>query len=347
LTGYHKYVKGVYYQNPKLQSTIKGEKQKIVDALKEGYPNGFSAQELHAFTKHQVEENSAYQLCKELANLNFIISKTEKGKKRRAVQRYYFEDYNYIYNLREGSRLPFAPGYVEYEKNFLDIYEKIRNKELEDKIQYSLLEFLVPAIRATKNSGLLCKNCGYNHERRDFIRATLLRLIDDLETNRQFIEFIRNEGIIGETRHKELMSLAQRRTYPEEIGHVVDKSLVQVEPKSGLTEINKFLDELPAPIYFMGEHYLVKEKHDLQQIVLDYIIKKYPEKIKEIQDELGGQFISRNKFYTRQRGTRKISNGYYMEIKSPRDRIIRNCDRILKLAGLGRLNDVLTLNYQK
>jgi hypothetical protein len=183
LTGYHKYIKGVYYQNSKLQSTIKGEKQKIIDALKEGYPNGFSAQELHTFTKHQVDENSAYQLCKELANLNFIISKTEKGKKRRAVQRYYFEDYNFIYNQREGSRLPFAPGYVEYEKNFLENYEQIRNKELEDKIQYSLLEFLMRAIRSTKSSGLLCKNCGYNHERRDFIRATLLRLIDDLETN--------------------------------------------------------------------------------------------------------------------------------------------------------------------
>jgi hypothetical protein len=97
----------------------------------------------------------------------------------------------------------------------------------------------------------------------------------------------------------------------------------------------------------MGERYLVKGKHDLQQIVLDYIIKKYPEKIKEIQHEMGGQFISRNKFYTKQRGSRKISSGYYMEIKSPRNRMIKNCNSILKLVGLGRLTDVLTINYQK
>lgn len=77
------------------------------------------------------------------------------------------------------------------------------------------------------------------------------------------------------------------------------------------------------------------------------VIKKYPEKIKEIQDEMGGQFISRNKFYTKQRGSRKIFSGNYMEIKSPRKRMIKNCGRILELVGLGRLTKVLTLNFQK
>ena len=77
------------------------------------------------------------------------------------------------------------------------------------------------------------------------------------------------------------------------------------------------------------------------------VIKKYPEKIKEIQDKMGGQFISRNKFYTKQRCSRKIFSGHYMESKSPRKRMIKNCGRILELVGLGRLTEVLTLNFQK
>jgi hypothetical protein len=69
-------------------------------------------------------------------------------------------------------------------------------------------------------------------------------------------------------------------------------SLDQVPAKLRLADIHKFLDGLPAQIYFMDEQCLVKGEHYLQQIVLDYIIKKYPEKIKEIQDEMGGNFCS-------------------------------------------------------
>jgi len=82
---------------------------------------------------------------------------------------------------------------------------------------------------------LLCKNCGYNHERRDFIRATLLHLIDGLEINRQFIEFIRNEGIIDETRRKELLVVSEKETSrPHEMA---EKSLPEVTSLNDHTSI--------------------------------------------------------------------------------------------------------------
>jgi hypothetical protein len=87
------------------------------------------------------------------------------------------------------------------------------------------------------------------------------------------------------------------------------KSSLKLEPNLSHSGITSFLENLPAPIYFMGEKKLVKGRHDLQQIILDYIISKHPKKMKEIQHVLGGNIISRNKFYnkfyTTQRGSRK------------------------------------------
>jgi hypothetical protein len=42
----------------------------------------------------------------------------------------------------------------------------------------------------------------------------------------------------------------------------------------------------------------------------------------------------------------RVSGGYYMEINSQRNRMIKNCDRILRLAGLGKLTEVLTLDHR-
>jgi hypothetical protein len=364
LRAYDKYVTGVYYQNTDLKSRITPEKQEILDALREGYPIALSAKDL--MNEHGIEESSAHNLSKELVRDNIIIRTTGKdAESKRIVKKYCFEDYNFFLNSKEGYIFPFAPGYVQYIRDFLETYDNIRNKEFEDEVHDKLMDFLIDALSKKKikpnvhrldtlskkkikpNVHRLDVGCGYDHEARDFIRATLLRLIDGLELNRRYINFIGEElKIIDEIRHKELMSDSQWWSKSAEIPHGRG-SLDQVPAKLRLADISKFLDGLPAQLYFMGERYLVKGEHYLQQIVLDYIIKKYPEKIKEIQDEMGGNFISRNKFYTKQRGSRKISSGYYVEIKSPRDRMIRNCDRILKLVGLGRLTEVITLNYQK
>jgi len=80
------------------------------------------------------------------------------------LQKYYFEDYNYIDNGREGFELPFAPGYVQYDEGFLDTYEKVRNEQLEDKIYNLLIQFLNEAIPTAsgRRSRKQCKNWSDN-----------------------------------------------------------------------------------------------------------------------------------------------------------------------------------------
>lgn len=135
LLGYDKYIKGVYYQNSALKEKITAEQQNILDALKKGYPNGLSAKDLSLAEGYHIVENTAHQECRDLIEQQIIIGKTEKREEsKRKVKKYYFEDYNYIYNSRENFRLLFAPGYVQYDKNFLAHYEKIRDKNLEGEI---------------------------------------------------------------------------------------------------------------------------------------------------------------------------------------------------------------------
>ena len=49
---------------------------------------------------------------------------------------------------------------------------------------------------AGKNSRILLTQCGLNHEARDFIRAILIRLIDQLETSGDFIDFLKNKELL-------------------------------------------------------------------------------------------------------------------------------------------------------
>jgi hypothetical protein len=221
LPGYEKWIKGDYYQNSELRKAITDKKREILDVLREGYPNPLSARDLKEWKREgrkKIKENSAQTYPPELVKANVITrwKEEEDTDSRIEVTKYYFEDYNYLFNQKQDFRFPFAPGYVQYTKNFLNTYDRIRNKEVEDKIYELLTDFLMDAVRKTKRAhraDLLCKNCGYNHETRDFIRAALLHLIDELECNRRFIEFMRNEGIINEITYKELMTMAGERQF--------------------------------------------------------------------------------------------------------------------------------------
>jgi len=95
---------------------------------------------------------------------------------------------------------------------------------------------------------------------------------------------------------------------------------------------------------FMGKNSPKKYYHEVQEKVLEHIIKNHPDKIREIEYQ-SPVVISKNKLYPKEMGIRLLSNGYYMETKSPLARMMRNCRRWLKLIGVNNLSDVLTLNY--
>jgi hypothetical protein len=213
---YEKWIEGEYYQYHELRKAITDKKRDILDVLREGYPNPLSAKDLQEWRtgeRKKIKENSAQTYPPELVKANVISRWKEEEDKDSHIEvtKYYFEDYNYLFNQKHDFRFPFAPGYVQYTKNFLNTYDKIRNKEVEDKIYELLIDFLIDAMRKRKGSNrddLLCKNCGYNHETRDFIRAALLHLIDGLETNRRFIEFMGSEGVINDITYKELITMS-------------------------------------------------------------------------------------------------------------------------------------------
>jgi hypothetical protein len=349
LPAYEEYIIGSYYQNRNLKP-ISGQPRNIINVLRDIHPSGLSYGEIsdNSFAKANempdeaktIPPNTAYQVCDKLADNLIIIRKPGKGENsKRNLQKYYFEDYNYIWNRSKGFNHPFAPGYVQYDDGFLRMYERFRNEKLEHEIYKLLRDFLTNVVRLTKgrrsSDESFCENCGYDHRMRDILRASLLRLVDGLEMTPRYINFIKDKGIIDESRHNEILNLAQMAG-SSEVAEQVKGSLVQPVPK--IEEINKFLDKLPGEIYFMGNKYVVRKKHDLKEIVLNYIIEKYPNKIGEIQDKLGGHFISRNPFYTGTRGTKKLKGGYHMDLKSPRIKMLKRCETALRIVGLDGLS---------
>jgi hypothetical protein len=341
-----KYLKGVYYQNPVLKEKITAEQQNILDALKEGHPNALSATDLSLAKGYQIAENTAYQNCPKLAGekehgeqqdkKEIIIGITEKSKEsKRKVKKYYFEDYNYIYNLREDFRLLFAPGYVQYDKNFLAHYEKIRDKNLEGEIYELLIKFLTSA-KIVGNSkgmppGLLCKNCGYNHEARDFIRATLLHLIDGLEMDKRFIRIIRDEGIIEERVHKELMSMTEG-----EFAKAGEKLIPAVTPAPLKLTSDGAKTTKPLGIpFFRGERIEYEKLEDIPQKLLTTIHaidnKKYEKVAKHYAHEKK-RYISKRP-QTFDTTPRPLPNGYFLRTKIDKNRMWKLCQDIITYAG--------------
>jgi hypothetical protein len=123
-----------------------------------------------------------------------------------------------------------APGNVDYPDEFIDSWHKIVTKQEQDEVCKLLLEFIKRALRRVTESNdenvrkwtpetslsyslsekeithsqerksqevsknkkqkFCCSQCGINHEARDFMRATLLHLIDHLERAKGFVEFM-------------------------------------------------------------------------------------------------------------------------------------------------------------
>ena len=107
--------------------------------------------------------------------------------------------------------IPLPPGNVVYSNEFIEVWHKIVGKEEEDELCTALLNFLDKTLRRISESSkdddkirrivpsaaapslssaelkqidknyCCCSLCGLNHEARDFIRAMLLYLLDQLE----------------------------------------------------------------------------------------------------------------------------------------------------------------------
>jgi|GEM_PF-2596013 len=152
-----------------------------------------------------------------------------------------------------------APGYVQYNEHFETawnyiIKNQMIEKELFDNLRRSILRILETIFGIVNNSesqpmeisriapvgmlnpdarmrqrgimpydNLFCSNCGIDHEARNFMRAILLHLLDDVEMTHDFIDFFKKHGIVN-THGYELYEEAYKKFSHETKISTVDKS---------------------------------------------------------------------------------------------------------------------------
>jgi len=198
-----------------------------LEALRDAYPLALSAHDLEQRTGLPVK--TIYACLQELYTNTYIeeldrprnkrgrprVRQTQSKETDRYRSRYVIEDmsrgYDHIITAESSMNYPVAPGNVDYPAQFPDVWHKIVETEEENEICTILLRFVEKVQRRindyssdevrkwapTTKIDFCCSQCGINHEARDFIRATLLHLIDHLERNSKFIEFMKKNDFIN------------------------------------------------------------------------------------------------------------------------------------------------------
>lgn len=226
------FIEGYYCQNSKSLKAINTPTQrKVLDLLRDAYPNKLTIQQISGIT--HIAETTVDSIVNKLAQYGFLYrgkkERTKPGKARigkvtgkKPAQPYSFEDLNFISNKGINFEYQFAPGSVQYNKDFKDMYEQIADGLGQDQIYPLLVRFLEEAfIKISQSSSakvrsiapeakteFICSACGFNHEVRDFIRAMLLHFLDQLEISSCYIEFLKNQRCISSERYDQLQKLS-------------------------------------------------------------------------------------------------------------------------------------------
>ncbi len=336
---YDKYLKGVYYQDNDLKRLISPEKWDILDDLREGYPSALSAKDL--MEEHGIEYSSAYDLSKELAKDQLIIATSGRDpESKREVTKYYFEDFKYIYNQREGSKHLFAPGYVEYDETFIRIYDRIRDKERAEKIHRHIIEFLEDIFKKSgirpkphniameERMGVPHGGCGYDHQARDFTKATLLRLIDELETHPMFISFLNQNKIIDDKTAEELRIESQEERVKPGVLSREEKSLI-ANPER-FKKLRPFAKGKPLSHLVFSKEYRIKSWDDIPEHLLKEMYERNRGTYYKII-ESSQNYISKIR---QDPSARELPDGSFLRTKADAKKMYRFCRKIKKLANL-------------
>lgn len=227
------YVSGFYCRDDlHLQIMNKDSNRRILEALRKAYPEGLTVEELAKKTKlpiktiyaqkaelyreyyinHLAEEEGEY---KHLRGRPSAASRSREEARRKRV-RIVIEDASGYHDPYEGKKpTPLPPGNVIFSDGFTEAWDNIVGKEQEEILCNELLRFIqtvfnrIDELTSGKENGKIIKNwipermvefcctqCGLNHETRDFIRAMLLHLIDKLEKNDKFFDFLKDNRFL-------------------------------------------------------------------------------------------------------------------------------------------------------
>lgn len=220
----------------------KESNRKILDFLREVYPYGKTAQEIAKIaglplktTYPQLGELTRAGFITQLPKASGgtrgrpkAHANNEEGGDARATElmrqrfKYVLEDTKGIYDYSRWAKeknkknIQLPPGNVVYSDDFLELWNKIVAKEDIEELSKVLLRFLERMTRMIaeskdetvrksaplKRMESCCQLCGLNHEARDFIRAMLLHLIDEIEENRNFVEFLYGNQFLTQEKYQ-------------------------------------------------------------------------------------------------------------------------------------------------
>jgi hypothetical protein len=200
------YLAGYYCRDTlHLRIVNKEPNRNILEALRNSYPVGLDVYELKEKTNLPLK--TIYSQKAELYREYYIshydeqTKSTKRGRPKQLTQasaerkrdRYVECQTSGVHDVYEGKKpIPLPPGTVVYSEGFVDVWDKLIEKEERDELCLFLLSFLkkmftrvqdhsdqkVRKWAPEKNIEYCCSQCGLNHEARDFIRAILLLLID-------------------------------------------------------------------------------------------------------------------------------------------------------------------------
>jgi hypothetical protein len=231
-----RYIEGRYFPSDKEMSFLKNPPERIlINKLTEVYPAGRTAKKLQLELADQsdIVKSTIHDKLDNLKEYYFIHELTKKQQKElekrpridhllsldknesTRSKKFVIEDTSSILNLVHP--YPLSPGYVRYSQLFIDAWKHIIKNQLIQKSEIddvckSLFRFVEKIMRVVSDSTITevnsvaptkgiehcCSNCGVNHEVRDFIRAMLLYLVDQMEINNDFIEFLEGQKFVNE-----------------------------------------------------------------------------------------------------------------------------------------------------
>ena len=231
------YIRGYYSPSASELNVFEKEtNRKIMDSVREAYPTGITALELADTTGLPIKTVYAQlrELCRESLVTELPKQQTSRGRpktttddptgtrhhlQQRQRSRYIIEDSIYYSNTDSGEKKKILPpGHVLYSNDFLYLWNKIIAKEDEDELSIVLLRFLdritrmaeevhddrIRKVTPPKPTQYCCSLCGVNHQARDFMRAILLRLIDQLEENDKFVKFLRDSQFLTQESYQDI-----------------------------------------------------------------------------------------------------------------------------------------------
>lgn len=203
------YILGYYAPSDHLLETLANEQRReMYKALLNSHPVSMKIKDIASKGKVSLKTVYGEAYLRRMKEDGFI-REVDESEETGGPNRYVFENVNSLTRGRD-HKYYLAPGNVEYDESFKSALNKlIAQTEVKTKFR-KILEFVRYIFESViesdeqlapkEDSNHFCSTCGLNHEARDFIRATLLYLLDRFERSSDYLEFLKERNYI-DTKH--------------------------------------------------------------------------------------------------------------------------------------------------